>query len=102
MIKRNGIFLGLSLLFILVLGSALLMVAKGDLHLFLCDRHTPFGDSFFRYYTHIAEWFPYIVCISLLLFGRLGDGVFASSAMLGTTLVTQIIKHIVVAPRPLT
>lgn len=102
MIKRNGIFLGLSLLFILVLGGALLMVAKGDLHLFLCDRHTPFGDIFFRYYTHIAEWFPYIVCIGLLLFGRLGDGVFASSAMLGTTLVTQIIKHIVVAPRPLT
>ena len=54
MIKRNGIFLGLSLLFILVLGGALLMVAKGDLHLFLCDRHTPFGDIFFRYYTHIA------------------------------------------------
>ena len=102
MIKRNGIFLGLSLLFIITLGIALLYFQKGDLHLLLCDHHTSAGDVFFRYYTHIAEWFPYFVCIGLLLFGRIGEGAFASAAMLATTLVTQIIKHIFVAPRPLT
>ena len=98
--KQNGVFLGLSLILVIVLGLALLYIPKGELHLFLCDRHTPARDIFFRYYTHVAEWFPYVVCIAVLLFGRIGDGVFASSAMLLSALSTQVIKHIVNAPRP--
>ena len=98
--KQNGVFLGLSLILIIVLGLALLYIPKGELHLFLCDRHTPARDIFFRYYTHVAEWFPYVVCIAVLLFGRIGDGVFASAAMLLSALSTQVIKHIVNAPRP--
>lgn len=98
--KQNGVFLGLSLILIIVLGLALLYIPKGELHLLLCDRHTPARDIFFRYYTHVAEWFPYVVCIAVLLFGRIGDGVFASSAMLLSALSTQVIKHIVNAPRP--
>lgn len=101
-IHRNSIFLGLSLILIAVLGLALLYIPQGDLHLLLCDRHTPARDVFYRYYTQIAEWFPYVVCVALLLFGRVGDGVFASSAMLLSALSTQILKHIFNAPRPLT
>lgn len=99
-LKQNGVFVGLSLILIIVLGLALLYIPKGELHLLLCDRHTPARDIFFRYYTHVAEWFPYVVCIAVLLFGRIGDGVFASSAMLLSALSTQVIKHIVNAPRP--
>ena len=98
--KQKGVFVGLSLILVIVLGLALLYIPKGELHLFLCDRHTPARDIFFRYYTHVAEWFPYVVCIAVLLFGRIGDGVFASSAMLLSALSTQVIKHIVNAPRP--
>ena len=98
--KQNGIFVGLSLILVIVLGLALLYISKGELHLLLCDRHTPARDIFYRYYTHVAEWFPYVVCIAVLLFGRIGDGVFASSAMLLSALSTQVIKHIVNAPRP--
>ena len=98
--KQNGVFVGLSLILVIVLGLALLYIPKGELHLLLCDRHTPARDIFFRYYTHVAEWFPYVVCIAVLLFGRIGDGVFASSAMLLSALSTQVIKHIVNAPRP--
>jgi membrane-associated phospholipid phosphatase len=36
------------------------------------------------------------------LFGRIGDGVFASAGMALTALTTQIVKHIVNAPRPVT
>ncbi|MBR4705538.1 MAG: phosphatase PAP2 family protein [Paludibacteraceae bacterium] len=86
----------------IALGLALLGFEKGELHLLLCDRHTPARDIFYRYYTHVAEWFPYIVCVSLLLFSRIGDGAFASAAMLGSALTTQLFKHIFVAPRPLT
>ena len=99
--KQNAVFLTLSLILLIVLGLALLGLDKGELHLLLCDRHTPARDIFYRYYTQVAEWFPYVVCVCLLLFGRLGDGVFASSAMIGSALTTQLFKNIVNAPRPL-
>ena len=100
--KRNGIFITLSLILLIVLGLALLCVPKGELHLLLCDRHTPARDIFSRYYTQVAEWFPYVLCVAILLFGRLGDGLFASACQAFAALTTQIIKHILVAPRPLT
>ncbi len=99
---KNNVFIGLSLILIVVLGLALLYIPKGELHLLLCDRHTPARDIFYRYYTTIAEWFPYVVCVGILLFGRIGDGIFASSAMIGSALSTQVLKHIINAPRPLT
>jgi membrane-associated phospholipid phosphatase len=37
-----------------------------------------------------------------LLFGRIGEGVFASSALIFSALSTQLLKHLVNAPRPLT
>ena len=101
-LKRNSIFLGLSLILIVVLGLALLYIPQGDLHLWLCDRHTPARDIFYRYYTRVAEWFPYVVCVYLLAFGRIGEGVFATSALVLSSLTTQVLKHIIQAPRPLT
>ncbi len=100
--KQNGVFIGLSLILLIVLGLALLYIPQGELHLMLCDRHTPARDIFYRYYTQVAEWFPYVVCVALLLFSRIGDGVFASAAMLLSALSTQILKHICNTLRPVT
>ena len=102
LIKNNVVFLTLSLILIIVLGLALLYIPKGELHLLLCDRHTPARDIFYRYYTKVAEWFPYVICVLLLLFSRIGDGVCASAAMIFSALTTQLFKHIVNAPRPVT
>lgn len=99
--QRNSIFIGLSLILLGVLGLALLYIPQGELHLLLCDRHTPARDIFYRYYTQVAEWFPYIVCVALLLFSRIGDGVFASAAMILSALTTQLFKNIINAPRPI-
>ena len=87
---------------LLALGLALLYIPKGDLHWLLCNRHTLARDIFFRYYTHMAEWFPYVLCVLLLLFGRVGNGLFASAAMVFSSLTTQICKHLINAPRPVT
>ena len=100
--RQNAVFISLSLMLLIALGLALLCVPKGELHLLLCNHHTPARDIFYRYYTHIAEWFPYVLCVGILLFGRLGDGLFASACQAFSALTTQIIKHILVAPRPLT
>lgn len=100
--RQNAVFISLSLMLIIALGLALLCIPKGELHLLLCDRHTPARDIFYRYYTQVAEWFPYVVCVAILLFGRLGDGLFASACQAFAALATQVIKHLLVAPRPLT
>lgn len=100
--NKNKVFLSLSLILVAVLGLALLYIPKGDLHLLLCTRHAPARDIFYRYYTTIAEWLPYVVCVALILFARIGEGVFASSAMILSALSTQVLKHLVNAPRPLT
>ena len=99
--QQNIVFIGLSLILLGVLGLALLYIPQGELHLLLCDRHTPARDIFYRYYTQVAEWFPYIVCVILLLFSRIGDGVFASAAMILSALTTQLFKNIINAPRPI-
>ena len=101
-LKQNAVFIALSLILLGVLGLALICIPKGDLHWLLCDRHTPARDIFYRYYTQIAEWLPYVICVLILLFGRIGDGVFASAAQIGSALTTQVFKHIVNAPRPIT
>ena len=102
LLRNNALFIGLSLLLLAVLGLALLYIPKGDLHLLLCDRHAHARDIFYRYYTHVAEWFPYVVCVGLLLFGRVGNGLLASSCMVFSALTTQLFKHIINAPRPIT
>ena len=100
-LKQNRVFLLLSLGLMTVLGIALLVVPKGELHLLLCDRHTAVRDVFYKYYTQVGEWVPYVVCF-LLLFYRLGWAAFATSCVLLSGAVTQVLKRVVDAPRPLT
>ena len=102
LIRQNGLFIALSLLLALGMGLALIYIPKGELHLLLCNRHTPARDIFYRYYTTVAEWLPYILCVAILFFGCVGDSIMASCCMLGTTLITQIVKHFINAPRPIT
>ena len=100
-LKQNRVFLLLSLGLMAVLGIALLVVPKGELHLLLCDRHTDARDVFYKYYTQVGEWVPYVVCF-LLLFYRFGWASFTTSCVLLSGAVTQVLKRIVDAPRPLT
>ncbi len=98
--KNNALFIALSLILAVVLGLALLYVPKGELHLLLCNRHTPARDIFYKYYTQLAEWFPYVVCVGLLLFSRIGDGVLATAALSISGLVAQGLKYAVDTNRP--
>ena len=102
MLKRNAVFLTLSLMLVVALGLVILFIPKGELHLLLCDRHTPGRDFFYSHITDLAAYFPYIVCLLLLLFSRIGDGIFGFNALLFSGLVTQCCKRFANTPRPLT
>lgn len=94
-------FLIPTVLLLLLLGSALLFIPKGELHLWLCDHHTPAFDAFLPFYSDMVNWLPYTVVVLLLLY-RAGWAVFVAGDILLTTLIVQPVKHLVHAPRPLT
>lgn len=94
-------FLVPTLVLALVLGILLLIIPKAELHLLLCQRHTPSLDTIVPIFTNLVDWLPYLVVV-LLLFYRAGWATFLASNLLLTTLIVQPIKHIVHAPRPLT
>ena len=90
-----------TLVLALVLGIALLLVPKAELHLALCQPHTACMDQLVPLFTNLVNWLPYL-SVLLLLFYRAGWATFLASNLLLTTLIVQPIKHIVNAPRPLT
>ena len=94
-------FLVPTLVLALALGTLLLIIPKADLHLFLCQPHTPILDAIVPFITDLVDWLPYF-CVALLLFYRTGWATFLASNLLLSTLIVQPIKHLVHAPRPLT
>ncbi len=94
-------FLVPTLVLALVLGIALLITPKAELHLALCQPHTTGLDAIVPIITNLVDWLPYL-CVILLLFYRVGWATFLASNLLLSTIIVQPIKHIVCAPRPLT
>ena len=94
-------FLVPTLVLALVLGIALLITPKAELHLALCQPHTTGLDTIVPIITNLVDWLPYL-CVILLLFYRVGWATFLASNLLLSTFIVQPIKHIVCAPRPLT
>ena len=94
-------FLVPTLVLALILAVALLIVPKAELHLALCQPHTPFLDTIIPFFTNLVDWLPYLIVV-LLLFYRAGWSTFLASNLLLSTLIVQPIKHIVHAPRPIT
>lgn len=100
-IKRNSIFLSLWLASVVALTIAVCSVDKGSLHLMLCDHHSAWGDILMPILSDTCNWLPYVTCVLLLLW-RWQAGVFLSGSLILSTVIAQVIKHIVCAPRPLT
>ena len=94
-------FLVPTIVLALVLGIALLITQKAELHLALCQPHTTGLDTIVPIITNLVDWLPYVVVV-LLLFYRAGWATFLASNLLLSTVIVQPIKHIVCAPRPLT
>ena len=94
-------FLVPTLVLALILAIALLVVPKAEVHLALCQPHTPFLDAIVPVFSDLVDWLPYL-CVVLLLFYRAGWATLLASNLLLSTLIVQPIKHLVNAPRPLT
>ncbi len=100
--QKNSTFIAHIGVFIIALGMLLCLMDKGALHLALNGFHTPTGDVFFKYYTYVGEWVAYLIILALLIFYKAGAAAYVLTSNLLAGLVTQIIKRIVAAPRPIT
>lgn len=98
-LRINLSFLTAFCLVFAAIGIALLCASTNEIHLALNSFHTAFGDLLMKYYTPVGEWIPYVV-VFLLLFYKAGDSLFLLSSLLGSGLLTQIVKHLLRAPRP--
>ncbi|MBR2450795.1 MAG: phosphatase PAP2 family protein [Paludibacteraceae bacterium] len=94
-------FLIPTLILALCITLLLAIIPKGELHLLLCQPHTPFLDTIVPIFSDLVDWLPYLIVV-LLLFYRAGWATFLASNLLLSTLIVQPIKHLVNAPRPLT
>lgn len=100
-IQRNSVFLSLWLASCLALTIALCSMDKGSLHLLLCNHHSAWADSIMPILSDTCNWLPYLISVVLLLW-RWQAGVFMSGSLILSTIITQTLKHIIRAPRPLT
>lgn len=94
-------FLIPTIVLLIGIGLGLCLLPKAELHLLLCQPHTPFLDAVVPVITNLVDWLPYLTVL-LLLFYRAGWATFLASNLLLSTLIVQPIKHLVHAPRPLT
>lgn len=74
---------------------------KVELHLLLNYCHTDICDSFFKYYSTLAEWPLYILALIPLLWKRKEFTIFFAVCEVSGGVVVQILKHLFHAPRPI-
>jgi len=94
-------FLILSLIVAIGLGISIGCFDKIQMHLWLNGTHTTSGDFFFKYYTYIGEWVPYVVVAALLVY-KAGWASFLLADVAVSGAIGQGLKYWADTDRPLT
>ncbi len=100
-LRNNIIYIGLCLVFLIALGIALLVCPKGELHVWMNMYHSPFLDTFFKYFTLIGEWVPYAIVVALLFYSYGWSAFLLTNIAIGG-LIGQGLKYAFDTDRPLT
>ena len=74
---------------------------KQELHLLLNSYHTSIQDTFFKYYSMLAEGPLYVVALLPIFWKKIKLTVFFALCELTGGGVLQVLKHIISMPRPL-
>lgn len=92
---------GIACLVLLMFGYGLLLVyPKVELHLMLNSYHTDVLDTFFKYYTMLAEWTLYVLALLPLFWKKKELTFFFALCEISGAVVIQILKYIFCSPRP--
>lgn len=74
---------------------------KTELHLLLNSYHTGFEDTFFKYYSMLAEGPLYVLALLPLFWKKIGMTVFFALSELSGGVILQILKHLISTDRPI-
>jgi len=80
--------------------AMLYMYPKLELHLLLNSYHSGFLDTFFKYYTVLAEWPLYILALVPLLWKKFKITLFYAICEAVGGCFVQLIKHLFSSDRP--
>jgi len=76
------------------------MYPKPELHMLLNSHHTSIQDTFFKYYSLLAEWPLYALALLPLLWKKIKITLFFAMCELTGGATLQIMKHIISTDRP--
>lgn len=99
--KENKVFLIGFILIWLAFLAVEIIYSRIDGHYFLNGCHTPFLDTFFKYFTYIGGGFPVYLGLIILLF-NIRKGLFILLGQGVASLITQPLKYALAHPRPAT
>ncbi len=100
-IKKNlafllpfDLFFSISIIFIFIF-------SKIDIHLFLNSFHTPFLDTFFKYFTHLGDGFVIVFFITFLLFWQRKNAIMLTIIGVLQLIIIRTLKLLSSSPRPM-
>ena len=100
--KKAFLVYGIAYLTLLTIVVGLLYAyPKQELHLLLNSYHTSIQDTFFKYYSMLAEGPLYVVALLPIFWKKIKLTVFFALCELTGGGVLQVLKHIISMPRPL-
>ena len=76
------------------------MYPKPELHMLLNSHHSSLQDSFFKYYSVLAEWPLYVLALLPLLWKKVKITIFFAMCELTGGALLQILKHTICMDRP--
>ena len=88
-----------SVLLMVILGL-MYVYPKPELHMLLNSHHSSIQDTFFKYYTLLAEWPLYALALLPLLWKKIKITLFFAMCELTGGTILQILKHTICMDRP--
>lgn len=85
---------------LMVILGLMYVYPKPELHMLLNSHHSSIQDTFFKYYSLLAEWPLYALALLPLLWKKIKITIFFAMCELTGGAILQILKHIISTDRP--
>ena len=100
LIKTVYVYVITYLVLLMVILGLMYAYPKPELHMLLNSYHSSLQDTFFKYYSMLAEWPLYAIALLPLLWKKVKMTIFFAMCELTGGSILQILKHIISTDRP--
>ncbi len=100
LIKTVYVYVITYLVLLMAILGLMYVYPKPELHMLLNSYHSSLQDTFFKYYSMLAEWPLYAIALLPLLWKKVKMAIFFAMCELTGGSILQILKHIISTDRP--